>query len=130
MTVTPYFDKARVSEVNRMKKVYSMVAAAALAGSAAMVPTQDAQAWWGNGWGGGPWYGGGPYGWGGPWGYGGYPGYGWGGYPGYGWGGYPGYGWGGGGPWGWGGYPGYGWGGYPAYTAPAPTAPVGFDRVA
>lgn len=101
-----------------MKKVYSMVAAAALAGSAAMVPTQDAQAWWGDGWGGGPWYGPG-YGWGGPWGYGGYPGYGWGGSPwGYG-GGYP--GWGGwGGPWG--GYPGYGWGYPAAVTAPAAPA--------
>ncbi len=87
-----------------MKKTKALVAATLLAGSVGLVAT-NAQAWWGDDWG-GPWWGGYyPY-WGGPWG----------GYP-Y-WGGYPGY-WGG--PWGWGGYPGYWggpWGAYP-YAAPA-----------
>ncbi len=83
-----------------MKKVASLITGAVLASSVAMVPVDDADAFWGSGWGGGPWYGGGP----------------WGGYPGYGggWGGYPG---------GWGGHPGYGgWGGYP--YAVAPTTPA------
>jgi hypothetical protein len=103
-----------------MKTMKRFLVVGLLAGTAALAPMQDADAWWGSGWGGGPWYGGGPWGWGGyPYsgGWGGYPYYGgWGGYPGYGWGGYPYGGWGG-----WGGYPGYGWG-YPA-AAPAATTP-------
>jgi hypothetical protein len=84
-----------------MKKLSYMLSVALLAGTAALTPTQDAQAWWGNGWGGGPWGWGG----GGPWGWGGYPYYG---------------GWGG--PWGGGwGFPGYGWGGYPYGTVLTPT---------
>ncbi len=109
-----------------MKKLASLIAGAVLASSAAMVPVDEAEAFWGSGWGGGPWgWGGYPCygGWGGgPWGWGGYPGYGWGGGP-WGYGGYG--GWGG---YGWGGYPGwggYGWG-YPAYgyAYPAVVAPA------
>ena len=59
-----------------MRKMKTLMAALAVAGAVA-VPFSSAHAWWGSGWGGGPWYGGYPY-------YGG-----WGGYPGWG-----GYGWG------------------------------------
>ena len=63
-----------------MRKMKTLMAALVVTGAVA-VPFSSAHAWWGSGWGGGPWYGG-------------YPGYGWGGYPGYGgWGGgYPGWG--------------------------------------
>jgi hypothetical protein len=91
-----------------MRKMKTLMAALVVTGAVAM-PFSSANAWWGSGWGGGPWYGGYPYygGWGG---YPGWGGYGWGGYPGYGWGGYPG--------WGGYGYPGYGWG-YAQPQAPA-----------
>ncbi len=50
-----------------MNKVTSLLAGAVLAGTAAMTPVQDADAFFGSGWGGGPWgWGGGPWGWGGP----------------------------------------------------------------
>jgi len=114
-----------------MKKLSSILAAAALAG-VVVLPMQSANAQWGggpwgnNGYGGGPWstmtdmFGGGDinfsaksYGHGNGYGYGnpnmGYNSY---GYPGYGYG-YPGA---------YGGYPGYGYG-YPA-APPAPVAPA------
>ena len=116
-----------------MKKLSSVIAAAAFVG-AAMLPMQSAQAWWGGpgGWGngGGPWsamtdmFGGGDinfnaksYGHGTGRGYAQpYYGYGYGApYYGYGYG-YPGYGYGG--------YPGYGYG-VPAYGVPvAPVVPA------